>query len=251
MHKLLRIGITCDNVLALFVLEQMNDIYKLKKIEWDPDGVQKSEWRQLQVVFVNDLCTQVFNRIQDRNTFVTLLGLTLRNAHEALALPCEMVYIVVGLLEKIWAKEAKSVVKLGEHLLPDLIAKLLIKRYDDFFTQDKLLFNFVSHVYSEIYEEVDNNLKRDLIYVLTKTIDRLDKFVQQTPELDKQQQLINDLILFYSVLDVVYVDSEIEQCIKKEFTLLNQTIKELVDKRAVNGWEKVPRIDELVKLLKG
>jgi len=198
---------------------------------------------------VNDLCTHVFSRIQDRNTLVIVLGLTLRNAHEALALPSEMVYIVVGLLEKIWVKEAKSMVKLGDHLLPDLIAKLLIKRYDDLFNQDKVIFNFVSHVYPEIYRDVDNNLKRDINNVLIKTMERLHKFVLQTPELDKQQ-LINDLILFYSVLDVVNVDSEIEQCVKRELPFFNQ-VKELVDKRAANGWEKVPRIDELVKLLKG
>jgi len=224
---------------------------KQKKIKWDPhpEVIQDSEWKKLQIVFVNDLCSEVFGRVQDKNIFVMVLGLAVRNAHDALALPTEMVNLVVALLEKMWiSKEPKSIIKWGGSLFVNLVPKIIIKKYADFFSQDQLLFNFVSRVYPEIYEDIDNDLKRDIIYVLSTNLDKA-KFVQ-TNNAEKQQKLINDLILLYSVFGVVYVDSEIEQSMKKEFQYFFEETKQLVEKRAENGLEKVSNIDQLVQLVK-
>jgi len=185
--------------------------------------------------------------------FFTTLKLALRNGLESLCLTPEMTLVVVKYLDNVWTsyKNTAELVQEVGGLLPDFVSKMLIKRYEHIFVQDKLLYKFAQQVFPQICSSIDNDIKRQMKTAVDEKMEYLTDEISKLEDPTLLPPLVSDLILLYSILELIFSDPQMKTNILQNNQKSLSFFKTLLENRAQNILNTLggPQLDQLFELV--
>jgi len=219
---------------------------------FDPKINVQDEWRERLTMFINQICYLVFGQFgNEKEIFSLTLPLALRNGLESLCLPPELTYMVVKLLDTIWmAKNPVELVQEGGVLFAEFVPKMMIKRSENILDKDKLMFTFAQKVFPKISSMIKSDTRSLMMIALDEKMKYLVEFIKHSSDPQMQSSVVNDLILLYSITEIIFSDDQLKTIILQNNEQELSFFKNLIEKRAQNGFGNVPQTELLLELVK-